>query len=74
MIYPNWIMDLKATACLCCHCIDNWLVKHRMDISQIAEVRAMWTQIAAPYYTTGQDFTFLTPRMRAYFLPDDPYH
>ena len=41
VIYLNWIMYLRATACLHCHCIDNWPTKHRMAINHVAEVGAM---------------------------------
>ena len=37
----NWIMHLRATACLHCHCTDNWPARHRIVISHVAEVRAM---------------------------------
>ena len=39
--YLNWIMHLRATACLHYHCIDNWPAKHRLAISHVAEVGAM---------------------------------
>ena len=29
--YLNWIMHLKANACLHCHCIDNWPARHRIN-------------------------------------------
>ena len=37
----NWIMHLRATACLHYHCIDNWPAKCRMAINHVAEVGAM---------------------------------
>ena len=29
--YYNWVMHLRATACLHCHCIDNWPAKHMQN-------------------------------------------
>ena len=37
--YLNWIMHLRAAACLHCHCTDNWPAKHRVAISHVAEVK-----------------------------------
>ena len=79
--YLNWIMHLRATACLHCQCTDNWPAKHRMAISHIAEVVPCKHRqaTAAHYYINGQELTwplFLYARYTSnvYFLSDNPYH
>ena len=41
--YLNWIMHLRATACLHRHCIDNWPAKHRVAISLVLSSRNLVT-------------------------------
>ena len=48
-IYLNWIMLLRATACLHCHCIDDWPARHRMTINLVQWGRCH-VNTAAHYY------------------------